>query len=81
MLGGTDSTGTDGNPGAGSGSSGGTAIYPGGTGEGTAQEEPFVIPEWADGVIWVLVFLLMIPLQGEIRIAWKRSVWNSGTPN
>lgn len=81
MPGGTDSTGTAGDPGAGSDSSGGTVIYHGGTGEGTAQEEPFVIPEWAGGVIWVLVFLLMIPLQGEIRIAWKRRFWNGGTPN
>jgi len=78
---GNENAGTDGNVGTGAGSSGGIGSDSAENGGGTAQREPFVMPEWVDEAVWILLALLMIPVQGSIRIRIKQRYWNRGTPN
>ncbi|MGN1408845.1 MAG: DUF3488 and transglutaminase-like domain-containing protein [Eubacteriales bacterium] len=55
------------------------------TGAAHAAKEPFRMPEWVKTVLKsaakILLIILLIPAQAYIRIALKRKIWNSGSPN
>lgn len=71
------------------GTSSGNPVGIGGNSGGAAgsevQKEPFTIPEWViklfKTLACIVLALAVIPVQGELRIAYKRKQWNSGTPN
>ena len=45
------------------------------------KKEPFRIPTWVKSTFVCLLFGACVPLQGHIRIYWKRKLWNHGEPN
>ena len=49
-------------------------------GNGT-DRKPFRLPGWLKICLWVLLGAMCVPLQGLLRIAWKRKQWHSGKPN
>lgn len=60
------------------GVSGGNSVS---AGEETVPEKSFRIPEWVKNLLWILPVLAVIPLQGNLRIAYKRKQWNAGAAN
>lgn len=57
---------------------------PGKADDSTGQDkkkEPFKIPRWIKTVFKCLLLISCIPLQGYVRIYWKRTRWNRGRPN
>ena len=81
---GNSGTGTTGNAeitGAGTGNPDGMGGNAAGTGEKIMPEEPLQIPAWVKNLVWIPAALAVIPVQGNIRIAIKRRIWNRGTPN
>ncbi|MBQ2726813.1 MAG: transglutaminase domain-containing protein [Clostridia bacterium] len=76
----------NGNSGQNSVGSSGNGVNSGGassgdTGSTSVQKTPFRIPKWMKTLMWILPALAVVPVQGNLRIAFRRKRWHSGAPN
>ncbi len=82
-----ESTGTPqignsgGNHGGTSGNSAASEGNTSGSVGGSVPKETFRLPGWVKKLVWILLGLALIPLQGHLRIRYKRKRWFSGDPN
>ena len=66
---------------SGNGVNSGVSSSGGGMGSASVQKTPFRIPKWMKALAWILPALAVVPVQGNLRIAFRRRRWYSGDPN
>ena len=45
------------------------------------EKEPFRVPQWIKTVFKWLILAAYVPIQANIRIYWKKTLWNTGRSN
>lgn len=45
------------------------------------QKTPFLFPGWLKILMWFILVTAVLPIQGKLRLEWKRRLWNRGKPN